>query len=70
MLAPIFLKLEKKYVNVKFVKINVDENQELSSKFNITSIPTVLFFKEGKKTSSFIGFRDESYIENEISKIN
>ncbi len=42
---------------VKFVKVNVDNEQQLSASFDIKSIPTVLFFKNGQLVDTVIGFR-------------
>ena len=39
---------EKSKVKVKFYKLNVDEAQETASKYGITSIPTLMFFRKGK----------------------
>ena len=43
--------------NIKILKVNVDEEPELASKFGVMSIPTVIAFKEGKATNKVIGFR-------------
>ena len=45
MLAPILAKLEEEYPEVKFCKINVDNEPELAKSFNVTSIPMVAFVK-------------------------
>ncbi len=37
--------------NVVIAKINVDDNPELSAKYNITTLPTLILFKEGKECS-------------------
>ena len=44
---------------VKVVKINVDENQELATKYNISSIPAVLIFAKGEVINTLIGFRQK-----------
>ena len=38
-----------------FYKINVDKENDLAAKYNIMSIPTVIFFKGGEKADSFTG---------------
>ena len=54
--APTMDKLSEEYGGkVKFVKINVDENQELSSKYDIMSIPTAMLFKNGTVEDSIVG---------------
>ena len=56
MVAPTMERLSGEYGGrVKFVKINVDENQELSSKYDIMSIPTAMLFKNGSVEDSIIG---------------
>jgi thioredoxin 1 len=40
---------------VKVVKVNVDENQQLAGQFSIMSIPTMLFFKDGKVVEQVVG---------------
>ena len=40
---------------VNFVKVNVDENNELAQKFNVFSIPTLAVFKDGQVISQKVG---------------
>lgn len=57
MLAPTIEELAKEYEGkVKVGKINVDEQQELASKYGIMSIPTVLVFKNGNVAAQSVGF--------------
>lgn len=57
MLAPTIEELAKEYEGkVKVGKINVDEQQELASKYGIMSIPTVLVFKGGNVAAQSVGF--------------
>ena len=55
MLTPILSELDKKYNNLEVYKVNVDESQNTSVLYNITSIPTMLFFKEGKEVERKVG---------------
>jgi len=54
MLAPILEQVDKSG-KVKVVKINVDENQTIAGMFGISSIPTMVLFKDGKPHSGKIG---------------
>lgn len=50
--APIVDELAEKYEGkVAFYKLNIDENQETPSNYGVTSIPTILFFKNGEELS-------------------
>ena len=66
MLAPIIDDLAEEIKEVKFVKINVDENQELASKYNVSSIPCLIVFKEGKEVDRLIGAQDGEVIEEKV----
>jgi thioredoxin 1 len=56
MIAPILDEIAKeKAGTVKVGKVNVDENQNLSFKFNIRAIPTMLFFKNGQVRDQVTG---------------
>ncbi|KAG7664378.1 uncharacterized protein J8A68_002091 [[Candida] subhashii] len=45
--------------NVKFFKVNIDEDDQLASDYIITSIPTTLFFKDGKLVNKVVGARPD-----------
>ncbi len=46
-IAPAFEELEKRFVNVTFLKVDVDESEDIASKFNVESLPTFVFLKNG-----------------------
>lgn len=50
-------------------RVNVDDEAELSDKYNINEIPTVIFFKNGRPTDRFTGFRSAEEIEAIIARI-
>jgi thioredoxin 1 len=54
MIGPVLEELAQEQ-NVKLLKINVDENKELSSAFNLTSIPAIMLYVDGVKTKSITG---------------
>lgn len=70
MLGPVLEELSGEYEGkVKFFKINVDENPEVSQKYRISSIPTVMVFKNGETAETMVGFRPKQAI-NELIKKN
>lgn len=66
MLAPILEELDG---NLTIIKINVDKREDLAKEYNVMSIPTVIFFKEGKEVNKFVGFREKEEIEQIIKEI-
>ncbi len=67
---PVLEELEKEYEGkVKIVKVNVDENMDSPGKFNVMSIPTFLFVKDGKAVGSVIGARPKTDMQKEIEKM-
>ena len=69
-LTPTLEKLVGEYAgNVKLVKINVDENQELAAQMRVQSIPMVVAFKEGRPVDGFSGALPESQLRSFIEKL-
>ena len=68
MLAPILEDVSETRDDVKFLKVDVDENFELAKSFGIMSVPTVLFFKDGKLVDKSIGLINSEKINQIIDK--
>lgn len=60
MLSPVVEAVAKENENTKFVKINVDEAQELAMEYNIMSIPTLVVIKNGEEVNRTVGLVDKS----------
>ena len=58
MLAPVFEEVAAKYPDATFVKVNVDEEEELARKFRISVIPTLVFVKNGEAVKTTTGYMD------------
>ncbi len=70
MLLPIVEELAKEYDGkVKVAKVNTDENMSLSSQFQITSIPCLIIFKNGKPVNKLVGFRPKDAIKQELDNV-
>ena len=62
--APVLDKIaEERADEVRLVKINVDENQELMVRYGIQSIPTIVLFKGGEPAAAVIGAQPKGAIE-------
>lgn len=69
MLAPIVEDLAKEYDGkVVFYRINIDKNEALANKFEISSIPAVKVFKNGKIVADVLGFKTAEQLRPEIQK--
>ncbi|MEE3213034.1 MAG: thioredoxin [Thermoproteota archaeon] len=52
---PIFSRMAKKYDQVRFARVNVDNSQDVAKKFNVQSIPTFIMFKNGQVAQQMVG---------------
>jgi thioredoxin 1 len=60
MLAPVIDKLATDYKGkVKVGKVDTDSNRDVSMKYGISAIPTVILFKDGQVAQKFVGLRNE-----------
>jgi len=69
MLIPVIESLAKKYAGkIVFGKLNIEENQSITQKYGIMSIPNMLVFKKGKMVDRIIGAMPESILESKIKQ--
>lgn len=70
MIAPLLEELATDLTNVKFTKINTDEdqNQDAARKFGVMSIPTLILFKDGKAVERIIGFTSKDNLRKKITE--
>jgi thioredoxin 1 len=70
MIAPLLDEIAReKAGSVKVAKVNVDENQSLSSKYNIRAIPALLFFKNGQLRDQVTGVTSKKDLLNRIEAL-
>jgi len=70
MMAPVVDELSEKFRGeIKFGKVNIDDNQELAGKFEVSSIPNFVLFKDGKKVEQFVGALDAGSFEERLKGI-
>lgn len=55
MIAPLLQKFSEQYPEAKFLKVDVDENRAISQEYEVTSMPTILFFKDGQVVKKIVG---------------
>jgi thioredoxin 1 len=68
MMLPILEELDAELETVTVVKVNADNNEDLVKLFNISSIPTIIIFKDGEPVSTLIGAKNKAFLIQEIAK--
>lgn len=67
MMAPVYEKVAQELEDVKVCKVNTDEHSDIATKFNVRSIPMMLFIKNGKLQDTLLGAQSKDTI---IAKLN
>ena len=62
-MSPVLEQIANERSDVKIVKVDVDENQNLAAQFGVMSIPTLIYFKNGKAVSQAVGARSKASLE-------
>ena len=62
MLSPVVDEVAEERTDVKVGKVNVDEQMELAMRFQVSSIPMLVVFKDGKEIAKSVGYRPKSEI--------
>ena len=69
MIAPIVEKLSGEYDGkIVFCKLNVDQGRNTATQYGIRSIPTLLFFKDGKPMKQFVGLMSEKDLKKNLDE--
>ena len=62
LLGPVIAEIaEEQITSLKVGKVDVDEQKELASQFNIMSIPTMILFKDGKVVKEILGYKPKEF---------
>ena len=70
MLAPVLDRVAEKYEGqAKFVKVDIDENVEVAAKYGVTTIPNLLFFKNGEVVDQSVGFVAEGALSSKVDNV-
>jgi thioredoxin len=65
--SPVLEKIaDERAGELKLVKVNIDENQELAGRYGIMSIPTMILFKDGEPAAAAIGARPKGDLERQL----
>ena len=64
MLAPTIAEIAEEHPEIKVCKVNVDEEDAIAASFNVTSIPLLVYMKDGKIEDTSLGLVPKKNIEN------
>ncbi len=67
-LKPLLEQLNETFRDVKFVKVDVDENQELAELHHVTAMPSIMFYVDGKLQTDFVRGADINSVERYCNK--
>ena len=68
MLAPVLDVLQNDNEDYEFFKVNVDENPQLATAFEVSTIPNILIFKNGEVVERSIGFKTTEQLQELLEK--
>ena len=68
-LKPIFESVAQDYQGIKFVKVNVQEEGDLASKYGIQGIPVIKFFCEGKEVGEIVGYVPIGTLKEKLDEV-
>lgn len=63
MLSPIVEQLAEEHPGIAFGKVNVDEAPEIAQRYQISAIPTLLLFRDGKPVDMSVGVKSKAELE-------
>lgn len=68
-MSPVLAELEEEQSGVKLVKLNINFSAETAAEYNVTSVPTLVFFRDGKEVQRITGAVKKSQLEEIIKTL-
>jgi thioredoxin 1 len=69
-LAPLVEELAKEYAGrVKIGKLDIDEDRETPTRFDVMAVPTLVFFKGGREMAKITGLRPKAVIKDQLEQL-
>ena len=70
MMGPVLNQLSAEYEGkVKIVKVDIDESMDLAQKYQIMSVPNMIFFKDGAALDAVVGAVPPAYLKEKLDKL-
>ncbi|NPB02997.1 MAG: thioredoxin [Thermotogae bacterium] len=68
-IEPYLRELAKNYPQVKFLRLNTDEYPEVPMELGVVSIPTILFFRDGKEVKRIVGAKPKHVYQRTLQEV-
>ena len=69
MLKPVVEEFESNHPEIKITRVNIDEEEEIADKYNVSGIPCLVFLKDGKEVAREVGVMPLKKLEKVYEKI-
>ncbi len=69
MLGPVLEEISEEMTDVKFFKVDVDDDGDLAAEYGVTNIPAILVLKDGEKKDMLVGFKPKEVLQGEIAAL-
>jgi len=68
-LVPHFDALKSEYDNIQFAEVNTSEDKDATAQYDITTLPTIVFEKDGTEVARMIGLKPKALIVKKIQEV-
>lgn len=69
MLGPVLEELAKEKSEIRFIKVDIDQQENLARQYGVMSVPTLLFFKDGVLVGQSVGFLPKEVLNQKIEAL-
>ncbi len=68
MLAPVFEEVSKELTDVKFAKVDTEQEGELAQEAGVRGLPTIVLYQDGEEVTRIVGFKPKDQLKEEIEQ--
>lgn len=68
MLKPVIEEISEERSEIKIISVNIDDEEELADRYNVMSIPCLVFLENGNEVKRSVGFKPKSEVESFIGE--
>jgi thioredoxin 1 len=69
MLTPVVEELSSEMQGVKIGKVDIDQDSDIAQRYSVLSVPTLLFFKDGKVMDQMVGVQSKGAIQGKLEEL-